>query len=97
MGAPALEFDQQPGLGQLPVAHDGFGRNRQDLGRLADAEAAEEPQLHDAALAFVHGGQPLEAASIARSSRPAPGLSTADSSKGTSAAPAPRLRTCFAR
>ena len=39
------ELAHQPALGELPVPHHGFRGNIQDLGRLFDAQAAEEPQL----------------------------------------------------
>ena len=50
----------QPRLGELPITHDGFGRNVHDAGGFVDAQPAEEPQLNDFALAVVETGQSLQ-------------------------------------
>jgi hypothetical protein len=50
---PLLQLALQPGLGELPVAHDGVDRDVEDAGRLLDAQAAEESQLDDASFTLV--------------------------------------------
>jgi len=50
----------QPGLGKLPVAHDGVRRYLNDRGGLVDGQASEESQFNDAALALVECGQGLQ-------------------------------------
>jgi len=50
----------EPRLGELPIAHDGVGRDLDDCGRFLDGEAAEETQFNHAALALVEGRQRLQ-------------------------------------
>ena len=50
----------EPRLGELPIAHDGVGRDLDDCGRFLDGEAAEKAQFNHAALALVEGGQRLQ-------------------------------------
>src|SRR5262245_42254241 len=58
--AAAPELTEEPGLGQAPLALDGPGGDREDLGRLLDAQPAEEAQLDDPALAGIERGQAVE-------------------------------------
>jgi hypothetical protein len=53
-------FPPNPGLGELPVAHDGVARDAQRFGGLFDAEASEEPHLDDFRLSGVTYGQRLK-------------------------------------
>jgi hypothetical protein len=50
---PLLQLALEPGLGQLPVAHDGVDGHVEDVRGLLDAQPAEEPQLDDTSLAVV--------------------------------------------
>lgn len=50
----------EPRLGELPIAHDGLGRDLDDGRGFLDGEAAEETQFNHAALALVEGGKSLE-------------------------------------
>src|SRR5262249_43895656 len=53
----AAQLREEPGAGHLPVQLDGARRDAQGRGRLLHRQPAEEPQLDDAALAFVEGLQ----------------------------------------
>ncbi len=53
----ALQFMQQQGLGQPPIAHDGVGLDIQHLGCLLHAQPAEEAQFHYTTLPLVNFGQ----------------------------------------
>src|SRR5471032_366099 len=58
----ALELTQQPELGQAPVTLDRVGRHVKSLGRLLDAQSAEESQLDHPGFPRVDGGELFERA-----------------------------------
>ena len=54
------ELGMEPRACELPVAHDGFGRDRQHFGSLVDAQSAEKAQFDDASLARVVLGKRVQ-------------------------------------
>src|SRR5262245_25493401 len=54
-GSGSGEFAVQPRAGHGPVAFDGHRRDAQQGGGFLDRQAAEEPQLDDAALSGIEG------------------------------------------
>src|SRR5205823_3887668 len=51
------EFAEQPGSGHLPVTHDRFWRDSQDLSRFLYTQAAKITQLNHPAFARIHIGE----------------------------------------
>lgn len=56
----ALEFPEQPGLRETPIAHDRIGRDLQDGRGFLNAQPPEKPQLDDAALPDIYLFQRLQ-------------------------------------
>ena len=52
-----LEFSQEPGAGQFPIAHDSILRDGEDGGGFAHAQAAEEAQFDDTGFAGIESGE----------------------------------------
>ena len=56
----AVEFGQQPGLGEAPSALDGALRNVEQFGNLAVLQADEEAEFDDFGLGCVLGGESVQ-------------------------------------
>ena len=55
IGISLFQFSSQPHLGQLPISHDGDGRDVQYLGGFFHAQSPEKPQFHDLSLPGILG------------------------------------------
>ena len=89
----SFELAKQPEFRQSPVAFDRVGRHVEHLGRLLDAQAAEEPQFDHPALPSVDlRPMPPMRDPAPRTSNAGSGDATSPSSSVTRCAPPPRLR-----